>query len=884
MKRISPVTIATLLLFPLYSHAAEESVSVQDNINIIWILLSAAMVFFMQGGFTALETGLIRAKNSLNVAIKNISDFMVAVISFWVFGFAFMFGDSIGGLLGSSGYFLNGFDTPDHYAFFIFQMVFAGTAATIVSGAVAERMKFKSYLVVSIAITALIYPVSGHWIWGSAAMDGQAGWLEAMGFIDFAGSTVVHSVGGWIGLAGAWILGPRLGRYDEQGEPIEIPPHNLALTTVGVFILWFGWFGFNGGSTLVADGSVSRIILNTLLAPAASGVTCLLIATFISGQGWIRIEKILNGVIAGLVGITAGCAIVEPMGAIWIGVVSGIVVYTAEWLMLHVLRVDDPINAVAAHGFAGAWGTLGLALFAPVEVLPAGGHLAQLWVQFVGVIAVFAWAFVAGVILFSILKRTGHLRVSREEEMMGLNVTEHGARSAWLDTMNAMHEIVKDGDLSRRVEVELATEAGQVAESFNLLLNDLEEKVDLAKEISNGRLTQEIQPRGERDLLSLALQKMLSSLRGVVGSVQGAAASMQSESEQLGRSHQKLDENNSEVMQTMERTGQSMEDMASNFDEVQNHSEVLRGRVDELGSVTSGMNESVTATNRAIEEMAELISQVDDEVSGAGHAVESMLLQTQSGEASVKSAVKMVNSITEAMEGLGNTVESLGRNSARVEEANQLIDSIAFQTNLLALNAAVEAARAGEEGRGFAVVAGEVRQLAQRSAQAAKDISGIIGEVRNEIAQTVELTQQNRELLRQGMVQINQVNQSFAEIKNGVTTTSASVSQVLFEIKNQVQVKDRIVDAEQRMSALNHQLEMAMTVMRKSSDSFDRILASQRTHSSEVLDAFEGLRPVIDTSIEMTQLASEATREVVQWSRTLVDESAFFITGDTPTA
>ncbi len=868
---------AGALLNPSYSYAlTEESEVIQGNINIIWILLSAALVFFMQGGFTALETGLIRAKNSLNVAIKNISDFMMAVISFWIFGFALMFGDSIGGWVGSSGYFLQGFETPDHYAFFIFQMVFAGTAATIVSGAVAERMKFKSYLIVSIVITALIYPVSGHWIWGSAAIDGQAGWLEAMGFIDFAGSTVVHSVGGWIGLAGAWILGPRLGRYDDQGEPIEIPPHNLALTTVGVFILWFGWFGFNGGSTLVADGSVSKIILNTLLAPAAAGVTCLLIATFVSGQGWIRIEKILNGVIAGLVGITAGCAVVEPMGALWIGVISGIVVYSTEWMMLKVMKIDDPINAVAAHGFSGAWGTLGLALFAPVEALPAGGHLAQLWVQLIGVVAVFAWVFTAGVILFSILKKSGHLRVSAEEERKGLNITEHGARSAWLDTMNAMHEIVKDGDLSRRVEVELATEAGQVAESFNLLLNDLQKKVDLAKEISNGQLTQEIQPRGERDLLSLALQKMLSSLRRVVGSVQGATASMSRESERLNHSHQQLNEANVEVMQTMKRTGRSMEDMASNFDVVQTNSEELQGSIEELSQVTDGMNESVQVTNRSIEEMAVLISQIDVEVSDTGRAVESMLQQTQNGEDAVRSAVEIVNRITDSMEGLSATVESLGKNSARVDEANQLIDNIAFQTNLLALNAAVEAARAGEEGRGFAVVAGEVRNLAQRSAQAAKDISGIIGEVRSEITQTVTLTHQNRELLQQGIVQINQVNESFSEIKSGVHATSHTVRQVLQEVKSQVVLKNRIVAAERRMSSLNQQLESAMAVMRTSSESFDQIMTSQRTHSSEVLEAFAGLRPVIDSSIEMTRLASEATHEVVAWSRTLVDESSFF--------
>ncbi|WP_084644853.1 ammonium transporter [Oceanobacter kriegii] len=448
---------------------------VQGMLDMTWVILAAGLVFFMQAGFTMLESGMVRAKNSYNVAIKNISDFTTAVLTFWLIGFALMFGPSVNGWLGGDGWMGGLLSTPADYAFFLFQSMFVGTAATIVAGAVAERMKFNAYIIISVAISIVIYPVSGHWIWGSALTEGQPGWLEAKGFMDFAGSTVVHSVGGWVALAGIIALGARRGRFDDDGKPMDIPGHNLLISTVGVFILWFGWFGFNGGSTLAADASVAIIVLNTVLAGAAGGITALLLS-WLTGRGIVSVERSLNGILGGLVGITAGCAFVEPNNAIWIGLIGGVVVFVAEYCLLHYAKLDDPVGAVAVHGFGGIWGTLALALFAEPEVLNhSRGE--QLMVQLSGVVSVFLWAFFSGLVCFWLLRQLHDLRVSKEHEEIGLNVAEHGARTVWLDTMKTMQEIVATGDLTRRAEAEPATEAGETAMAFNHMLDSFQQSV-----------------------------------------------------------------------------------------------------------------------------------------------------------------------------------------------------------------------------------------------------------------------------------------------------------------------------------------------------------------------------------------------------------------------
>jgi ammonium transporter, Amt family len=392
---------------------------VQTHANYMWTLVAAALVFFMQAGFAMVETGFTRAKNAINIMMKNLMDFAMGSLAYWAVGFGIMFGVTQTGWFGTSGFFLSDF-TPDGdpwvLAFWMFQVVFAATAATIVSGAMAERTKFSGYLIYSVVISALIYPIFGSWAWGSL-FHGK-GWLEGLGFIDFAGSTVVHSIGGWSALAGAIVLGPRLGKYGKDGKAKPILGHNIPVAALGVFILWMGWFGFNPGSTTAANKSIAMIFVNTNLA-AAAGCT---IAMFTS---WIKFGKpeigmSLNGALAGLVAITAGCANVTPGSSIIIGCVAGVLVVFAV-LFFEKIRVDDPVGAVSVHGVCGAWGTLAAGLFNMNGVTLAG-----VGVQALGIAACFFWTFPTAFILFKTIEKTIGLRVTPEEEMEGLDYAEHG--------------------------------------------------------------------------------------------------------------------------------------------------------------------------------------------------------------------------------------------------------------------------------------------------------------------------------------------------------------------------------------------------------------------------------------------------------------------------
>ncbi len=392
---------------------------VQTHANFLWTLIAAVLVFFMQAGFAMVEAGFTRAKNAINIMMKNLMDFAMGTIVFWAIGFGLMFGASAGGWIGTSGFFLSDY-TPDGdpwvLVFWMFQVVFAATAATIVSGAMAERTKFSAYLVYSAVVSALIYPIFGSWAWGGLFNGG--GWLEKLGFIDFAGSTVVHSVGGWSALAGAIVLGPRLGKYGKDGSIKPILGHNIPLAALGVFILWVGWFGFNSGSTTTADKSIALIAVNTNLAAAMGAITAMI-------TSWIKFGKpevgmSLNGALAGLVGITAGCANVSPGGAIIIGAVAGVLVVISV-LFVDRIKIDDPVGAVSVHGVNGAWGTLAAGIF------NAGGTTASIiGVQLLGIVACFIWTFSTAFILFKVIKATMGLRVSAEEEMEGLDIAEHG--------------------------------------------------------------------------------------------------------------------------------------------------------------------------------------------------------------------------------------------------------------------------------------------------------------------------------------------------------------------------------------------------------------------------------------------------------------------------
>jgi len=409
--------------------AGPTAEDVQNNLNIIWTCVAAFLVFFMQAGFAMVEAGFTRAKNVVNIIMKNMMDFSIGSLAFFMIGFGIMFGMNSTGYFGASDFFLgwmqygDDLDSQWPFTFLIFQTVFAATAATIVSGAMAERTKFKSYLIYSVAITAFIYPVFGSWAWNSLYAD-STGWLEDMGFLDFAGSTVVHSVGGWLALAGAIVIGPRIGKYGPDGKARAIPGHNMALGALGVFILWLGWFGFNPGSTTTGDGMVGYIAVTTNLAAAAGAIGAMFTA-------WIILKKpegsmTLNGALAGLVSITAPCDGVTPLAAVFIGLLGGIIVVLSILALDKVLKVDDPVGCISVHGVCGAWGTLAAGLWNTEAGLFYGHGVSQLGVQLAGVVAGFVWAFGAGLILFLAIKYTVGLRVSKEEEIAGLDVGEHG--------------------------------------------------------------------------------------------------------------------------------------------------------------------------------------------------------------------------------------------------------------------------------------------------------------------------------------------------------------------------------------------------------------------------------------------------------------------------
>lgn len=396
---------------------AEET---QTNLNYVWTILAAILVFFMQAGFALLETGFTRSKNAVNIIMKNVMDVSAGGLVFFAVGFGLMFGTTAGGWLGTDSFFLAGIgDDPWNYAFFLFQAVFAATAATIVSGAVAERTKFTGYLFFSIILTALIYPVFGSWAWGSL-FRGE-GWLEGLGFIDFAGSTVVHSVGGWAALAAALIVGPRVGKYDADGKPRHIPGHNMPMAALGVFILWFGWFGFNAGSTTTGNTDIALIAMNTFLAAGAGAVGAMMLTWFSSGKP--DMPMTLNGVLGGLVGITAGCANLSPGFSILTGLIAGVVVVYATRLLDRF--VDDPVGAIAVHGVCGAWGTLAAGMFDSAGLF----NPSTIGVQLVGIVAAFLWTFPVSYVLFLILKKTVGVRVDSELEESGLDMHEHASQA-----------------------------------------------------------------------------------------------------------------------------------------------------------------------------------------------------------------------------------------------------------------------------------------------------------------------------------------------------------------------------------------------------------------------------------------------------------------------
>ena len=435
-----------------------------EQIDMVWVLFCSCLVLFMQAGFSCLEAGLIRAKNTINVVIKNTVDFAISVVGFGLIGFSVMFGPSILGWLGEPFSLLN-IASPHIYLVFVFQAMFCATATTILSGAVAERMSFYGYCFVAIFMVLMVYPVVGHWAWGGLLSSSEnSGWLTKLGFRDFAGSTVVHSVGGWVALAAVLKLGPRIGRFGPGSSPIE--PSSLTLTSLGVFLLWIGWLGFNGGSTLQASETVPLIVANTIVG-GVFGIVASLILTRIR-YGKPKALDILNGSLGGLVAVTAGCDAVMPWQAAIIGFIGGIVVAYVG-LLLEKMRIDDAVGAIPVHLGAGVWGTLAVAVFvAPPE---GTSQLGFLGIQALGVGSAAIYVFPLSMLFFYLSGKLVRYRVSEQAEIVGLNIIEHDARTATLDLIRQMSYQATSGEFKQQVVVDAQTEAHHIATFYNAVLD-----------------------------------------------------------------------------------------------------------------------------------------------------------------------------------------------------------------------------------------------------------------------------------------------------------------------------------------------------------------------------------------------------------------------------
>lgn len=421
MKNI--ILISTFLIFLSTSISASTAPNIQEiriSLDSVWVVIGGILVFFMQAGFALIESGSVRSKNTVNVLMKNYMDTCIGGLVFWLFGFGLMFGLNQSGWIGLSHFMPNQMDDW-HWNLLFFQMMFAATATTIASGAMAERIHFVAYVVSAIFVSGVIYPVFGSWAWGG--LFGGDGWLKAMGFIDFAGSTVVHSIGGWVALAGIIVLGPRLGRFGRKGQSHFLAGHNLPLVALGGFILWFAWFGFNAASTVSANVSIGRIALNTHLAACAAASTYMILALIRSKA--VLIRNTINASLAGLVAITAGCATMSPIFAVMTGVGAGILISFVPQLLVK-MQLDDVVDAVAVHGVCGAWGTLAAGAFLETNLFDAN----VMYVQIIGIFAAFVWGFGLALLVFKILDKVlGGLRVSQQHEQRGLDYTEHAELS-----------------------------------------------------------------------------------------------------------------------------------------------------------------------------------------------------------------------------------------------------------------------------------------------------------------------------------------------------------------------------------------------------------------------------------------------------------------------
>ena len=764
------------------------------SVDQLWVTIAATLVLIMQAGFMLLEGGMCRSKNSISVAQKNLADFSVSAVSFGAIGFVLMFGTSAGGYVGIDfDMSLQSNLTAQTVGFFVFQVMFAGTCATIVSGTVAERFSFTAYLVAIPFISGILYPIYGHWAWGNLLNEDNTAWLADLGFVDYAGSTVVHSAGGWIALAAALAVGPRLGRFKPDGSPEKMHGHNLVLSGVGVMLLFVGWIGFNGGSEGAMNDAAILVIGNTVIAACVGGVTGMLLGHWIDKL--YLPQRLFNGILGGLVGITAGCAVVGPTGAMALGCLGAAAATLAEELLLK-LKIDDVVGAISVHGVGGLVGTVALPIFALSGALGEGSLLSQIGIQAFGAGLAFVWFFGTSSILFKCIGFFIPLRVSQEDERKGLNEAEHGSQLGFGVLQNKLSDVVANGDLDTNLELEPADDAYEISTLFNKLLERMRaertQRLYVAEQdriIAQSERETE-QRRNERlEQKRRVEEEMASQIAAIIGQIEKKRLDRRiTLSQEVGT----LNTVATGVNQMMDTLAHLVASIDFQMREVAQAAENQQKNAHSLSESQTFKDQAIKEAGTRLQEVAGAIEQGRKASEQAREAMQETDVAAKKGLSSVESAVEAAKRMQEASSDALSLVKS--------------IDSISRETNLLAINAGVEAARAGAYGQSFAVVANEVQRLAMRSAELAEQVSGVLNGASQRVSDCVE--------------RIEDSSQAFCAVASSAKFAHDSV--------------EDIFATAQKQTELNQALSGAIEVIARFS-SQDRMCVDQTAESSAYL-------------------------------------------------
>lgn len=717
---------AAFLIAPDWASAAGNDAAtlaaritqLEDTTNLMWTITAGLTLFLMQGGYLLYEAGLVRSKNSINVAQKNLADAFVSTVSYYLFGFGIMYGATHGGWFGWSTehYSLTNLTTAAH-TFFVYQLIFSGNVSTIVSGATAERIRFGPYMVCTAFVSIIVYPVFGHWAWGDKLIPTNHTLLGSLGFIDFAGATVVCALGAWVSLAALLVVGPRLGRYDEHGKTLPIQGHSMVLAVFGGFVLWLGVMAFNSGLAKAGSFEVAHVISNTILGGSFGGLGCLIIGRLY--EGTYRPERSLYGMLGGIVAVCAGCHVFSTNDTLIVSIVSGFICYFGFELLSSRFKIDDAVCAIPINGMCGIWGTIMVGPLIDPEHLPAGmTHLSQTIAQLQGVGASFVWGFGASYPFFWLMNKYFHLRVTPQEERIGLNTVEHGATIGTGLLQEALFDMVEgEHDLTRRLDETTGDESAEIAYLFNKFVERIQYlMIDISQNsrilnTSSDRLSRVSSSFSESfDKIfveSTSLRDTTQELSLQVGDAAEIAKSMSSDVNQIAGSAGAMSSNLREVSRSVAHITSSIQAIANNATEVS----------------------SVTGNAKAYSDRASV-----------------------------------------AMHQLSHSTE-------KIDGVVDLIKEIAEQTNLLALNAIIESARAGEAGKGFAVVANEVKTLAEQTAKATDDITHRIEEMNRSTRDVEQVIYDITQIIELITTSINSISDAVTTQSRDTTRMATTIDQ-----------------------------------------------------------------------------------------------------------